>query len=463
MELLEYLSSKRDEIIKYLSDIIKIPSVSVEGEDGAPYGKHSAQALDFISQIAEREGLKVRNFDNHVVTATYGNTPEKLGVLSHVDVVPEGVGWNTDPFLMSEKDGILYGRGIADDKGAAVMSLWAVKAIKELGIKLNHGVRLIFGSGEETGCHDIEYYMTKEKMPPFVFSPDAHFPVINTEKGRFCGRFTAKYNQDNTKKATVLSFKGGKVINVVPRICEAVVSGVDKNYVLDKIECLEKNIGNIFSVSETDNGILIKAEGISAHASTPYDGLNAVTALTELVVSLELSGELFEILKKINGIFPHGDFFGKSIGAFVCDDISGESTFSLDIINAENGNISGEFDGRVSLNADDGNTVMPITEKFKSAGFSFEVTSRLKPHHVDKDSEFIRTLLNNYEKYCDGKAECKSMGGFTYVHGIENAVAFGPVMPGREANIHGANEQMPIDDIIKSTAIYAGAITDICR
>ena len=76
---------------------------------------------------------------------------EIIGVLCHLDVVPTGDGWTYPPFEPTIVDGKIYARGSMDDKGACISSLYALKAIKESGIKLNKKIRLIFGTDEETG------------------------------------------------------------------------------------------------------------------------------------------------------------------------------------------------------------------------------------------------------------------------------------------------------------------------
>lgn len=85
-------------------------------------------------------------------------------------MVPAGEGWTvTEPFEPVEKDGKLYGRGTADDKGPAVAALYAMRAIKELGIPVKKNVRLILGTDEECGSSDIEVYYKREKEAPMTF------------------------------------------------------------------------------------------------------------------------------------------------------------------------------------------------------------------------------------------------------------------------------------------------------
>ena len=461
MEILNYLKEHTEDILTDLFGIIKIPSVAVDGTLDKPYGEKCAEAVDYIMALSKREGFDAKNFDYYAASATYGNAPEKLGILTHLDVVPAGDGWVFDPFFMTCHEGKVYGRGVADDKGCAIMSIWAIKAIKELGIPLKHGVRLVFGSGEEVGCKDLEYYMNKEKMPPYVFSPDAHFPIINTEKGRYCGEFSAVYD-NYIDGPQVVRFEGGSTVNVVPRVCTATVRGISVEALQKALKKVKRTLNLTFTFEEKGTDINLKFEGRSAHASTPESGVNAVTAMLSLVSLLPLDGKAFELLCAINDIFPHDDYYGKAAGAQVSDEISGNSTYSLDILKCENGRINGAFDARTSLNATYENTVCPIEDKLTVAGIHLKKADMMPSHHVDSQSDFIKILGSAYEKYTGLKSECIAMGGITYVHNIENAVAFGPLMQDTDAHIHGANEFMAIDDIIKATAIFARAIIDIC-
>ena len=80
-------------------------------------------------------------------------------------------------------DNKIYGRGAIDDKGPAIGALYAMKAVKDSGIKLNKKVRMIFGTDEESGWEDLKVYFDQEKMPDFAIVPDGEYPVINVEKG----------------------------------------------------------------------------------------------------------------------------------------------------------------------------------------------------------------------------------------------------------------------------------------
>jgi succinyl-diaminopimelate desuccinylase len=245
----------------------------------------------------------VENVENYAGSADLTDLDPQLAILSLLDVVPEGTGWLADPYIMRRDDatGKLIGRGTIDDKGPAVAALWAAKAVRELGIPLKKGVRLIFGTNEENGSADLAYYRSKRQLPPMVFTPDGEYPVINVEKGMLRVYFSADF-----KDSVINSIKAGTVINAVPNKCTTTCG------------------------SET-----LCYEGKSAHASTPEKGENAITKfLAEY--SKEFNNELLLNLAKL---FPHNEFDGKSCGLGFSDEISGKMTCVLSMLNTENGKL----------------------------------------------------------------------------------------------------------------------------
>ncbi len=65
---------------------------------------------------AATDGFTVKNVDGFAGHIKFGQRKELIGVLGHVDVVPEGAGWDSDPYGAEIRDGKIYARGV-DDKG----------------------------------------------------------------------------------------------------------------------------------------------------------------------------------------------------------------------------------------------------------------------------------------------------------------------------------------------------------
>ena len=171
-------------LVEAVSRLVRIRSVREPAQPGKPFGAGPAEALAEALTLAGELGFATRNYENYVGTADLNDQETLVHILGHLDVVGEGTGWTvTDPYIPKVVDGMLYGRGTDDDKGPLMAALFAMKAVRDLGIPLKHNARLIMGTDEESGSSDIAYYYAREPFAPYTFSPVAEFPVINIEKG----------------------------------------------------------------------------------------------------------------------------------------------------------------------------------------------------------------------------------------------------------------------------------------
>ncbi len=172
----------RARLIDAVSRLVSVKSVKGPAQPGAPFGAGPKAALEEALKLADELGFATRNYDGYVGLADLNDAPTQLHILAHLDVVGEGTGWDTDPYTCVEKDGMLYGRGVSDDKGPLCAALLAMAAVKDLGGTAKN-VKLVMGTDEESGSEDIAYYYAREPFAPYSFTPDADFPVIHIEKG----------------------------------------------------------------------------------------------------------------------------------------------------------------------------------------------------------------------------------------------------------------------------------------
>ncbi len=207
-KLKKYFEDNRTEIEKYtieiLSDLVKEKSVNVAKVNLAehPYltipGEESKVAK-IVAREMDKLGIKyemhelVKGRANLIATYGKGSGPSLL-VGAHTDIVPAGDGWDTDPYVPYVKDGMIYGRGVMDDKGPLVSIMVCLKAFKELGIELNGTFLLGAIASEEHhefGEEDPGLdYLIKNKLitPDFAIIPDIgeNMKMIDiAEKGRF--------------------------------------------------------------------------------------------------------------------------------------------------------------------------------------------------------------------------------------------------------------------------------------
>lgn len=200
------------DLINDIIDIVKIPSVEGKSENGFPFGENVGNALNKALEISQKLGFETKNLDNYIGYAEYGEGEEYIGIIGHVDVVPEGEGWVHHPYGGEIENKKIYGRGVLDNKGPTMCALYGLYAIKKSGFKLSKKVRIIFGTNEETGFKDIPYYLKYEKPPIMGFTPDCKYPVVYGEKGMARFKITNENIIDESEFLSCIDKLSDKVI-----------------------------------------------------------------------------------------------------------------------------------------------------------------------------------------------------------------------------------------------------------
>ena len=139
MEISQWIEKNREQLIQDICTLVSVRSVSThdsansDSTSDAPIGDGCKNVLETALELAKNYGLKTENHEGRCASALLpGKTSRELGIFSHLDVVPEGNGWEvTSPYEPIIKDGWIYGRGSADNKGPAVSALYALRYLKE--------------------------------------------------------------------------------------------------------------------------------------------------------------------------------------------------------------------------------------------------------------------------------------------------------------------------------------------
>ena len=218
MDFKNSVKSSMKPMIEDIAALCRINSVEGEEKPGMPFGEGVAEALDAALKLGESMGFKTENFDNYVGHIEFGEGEEMVGILGHVDVVPAGDGWNTDPWGGVITDKEIIGRGTLDDKGPIVACLYAMKILKDLNVPLSRRVRVILGSNEETDWRCMNYYINevKPERPTVAFSPDSNFPVTYAEMGLLQYTLTREISE-------TIEIEGGSAFNSVPSSAKVVL------------------------------------------------------------------------------------------------------------------------------------------------------------------------------------------------------------------------------------------------
>lgn len=189
------VESLMPDLIHSIQRLVGIYSIEGEASDDAPFGQGPKDALLEALKISEELGFKTKNIDNIIAYAQYGEDREDgkyIGIFGHVDVVPNGEGWTYDPLKGEIDNNKIYGRGVLDNKGPILSNLFALYALKEMGVEFKLPIRIVFGSNEETGFACVKHYNKVEKAPVFGWTPDNKWPVVYGERGRALVRFYRK-------------------------------------------------------------------------------------------------------------------------------------------------------------------------------------------------------------------------------------------------------------------------------
>ena len=123
MKNTEHLKKYESEMLEKLGILVGYNTVQGEPCEGMPFGKENAECLGAALKMADEMGFETCNMENYCGWAQIGEGEEIIGIAAHLDVVPAGDGWNTDPFTLTQKGDTVYGRGVSDDKGAVIASL----------------------------------------------------------------------------------------------------------------------------------------------------------------------------------------------------------------------------------------------------------------------------------------------------------------------------------------------------
>ncbi len=465
MEYLKKLDALQDELIKTLQGLIRIRSVEDKPIQDKPFGKGIHEALMYMLNKGKALGLEVKNVDNYAGHVEIGEGKDILGILAHLDVVPEGSGWQYDPFGGEIVDGKIYGRGTVDDKGPAVAVLYGMKAIKDSGIKLSKRVRLILGTDEESSrWAGIKYYLSKEEIPNFGFTPDSNFPVIHAEMGILIFDLIKKIKAGTTGAVSLKSIKGGNAPNMVPDSCKAVITADDYQDILKKVARFNNDNTDKISTRARGKSLEIYSEGVSAHGAHPERGINAVSILMRFLGMIRFANEdhneFIEFYNQKIGMNIHGEY----MGCYFKDEISGQLIFNVGKITVDEKTAGLTINIRypVSMKGEEiYKGIRTVTDEYD---FGIVKTGEQNPIYLPTDHPVVQILMKVYRKHTNDKASNPIViGGGTYARAIENAVAFGPVFIGQPSVEHQKDEHIEIDLLMKASKIFADAIYELAK
>ncbi len=444
------------DILEFLSELVSFETVRGEQTENAPFGEANLACLECYLQKAQEFGFETKNVDGycgHVEFPAQNVDAKLFGVLGHLDVVPAGEGWETDPFTLSIVDEKILGRGVQDDKGPMAIALFALKKLKDSGFAPNKTIRLIVGCNEENGSTCIQHYfdVAKEKMPDVGISPDSDFPAIHSEKGIVWVGGELDLQIDGFE-----SIRGGEKMNMVPYRCETIYTG---SITTEKLQA------SGFAVENVNGGRKLSTIGVNAHGSMPAMGENAISKTIHAIGKLCEMGEIHpcnQTLQKLEFLFKLAkDTNGTALGIASQDEVSGALTANLGVATLENGKFSFGIDIRYPNCSCTQEIEKQISALGKDAGVALKQINSQHALFVHPDDPLVKLCVSAYNRHTGENAKSKKIGGGTYARELKYGIAVGPVFDGVPTTIHNKNEHMTMPEFEKTAEILYEIMKEI--
>ncbi|TDM04576.1 dipeptidase PepV [Macrococcus carouselicus] len=461
----EKVAQYEDQMIEDLKGLLAIESVRDDSlmSKETPVGPGPREALEYMYRIAERDGFKAVDIDHVAGRIEMGKGDDLFGILCHVDVVPAGSGWDTEPFEPVVTEDRVIARGTLDDKGPTIAAYYAVKILNDMGVDFKKRIHMIIGTDEESGWMCTDRYFQTEEMPDLGIAPDADFPLIHGEKGiTTFDIIQTSSPEGETPEVELKALNAGARYNMVPDFAEA------KLVVREKMDYIIQSFENFLTEhhltgqSSVDNGsLLLQVEGKSVHGMDPSIGVNAGLHLVHFLNTLDLDAKAAKFVE-LGDTYLFESHFGEKLGMAYETEEMGRLTTNIGVISYTD--VDGGHYGinlRYPTGFDFNQQIADFTERIK-ADFDIDVNTHQVPHYVDKNDPFVQKLLTAYRNQTGDMTEPYTIGGGTYARNLEKGVAFGAMFKDSVDLMHQKNEYITKKQLFDATAIYLEAIHAVC-
>jgi acetylornithine deacetylase len=424
--VLSAIDTRQDEIVAFAAELIRQPSVNPDLE---PNDDAERPAQEWLrDQFETIGGFEIdyyevaKNRPNVVATRKGAGGGHSLIWAAHTDVVPvtpeQREQWvGSGPFSGEVIDGKLYGRGASDMKGAIAAYTMAAKILQDEGIELKGDLKLVQSPGEEAGRRDIGCNTVLErghKADVAIFPEPSNFAIYPTIKGELYFKLTVP----------------GKSTHICNRhlVAQPLPHGVERPGV-SAIDNMLKYQLAILELEKQWNlwrsNPYVPAGGMFININT----MQAGTSLTSVPDSAEVTGSLLfnpdltaaEVMDEIRATIDRvteADYWLREHPPVLDLPLDAESAAPW-------------VKEPVNLDPDHDAVHAIQTAMTRATGETPEVTI----------SPFV----------CDAN--------FWFPQG-QPSLVFGVGDP--SWGIHGANEHLPVDDLIKATKVFAATTMEWC-
>jgi len=346
-----------------------------------------------------------------------------------------------------------------------VGGLFAMRMLREFGVPMRHGVRLICGTSEETGMQDMQALRRMgHRFPDTSLVPDAGFPVNYAQKGMVDGAITAPC------QGNLLVFDSGSVRNVIPDEAVCVIAA-EIEAVRAALSAISAEDAALINVTEAEGGVRIAAKGKSGHAAFPAGGDNAIARLTRVLTAADLlNGTAKSAVAALAALTA--DSYGESEGVAFSDEPSGQLTLVYGVAHLKGGVLTVSVDSRYPVTMDGKQLEADLRAAWAKLGFAVKEFDLSEPFYIPVDDPRVETLMSLYKDVTGRDDPPYAMGGGTYSRAVPGAISFGPGMPGTKhdysaflpeghGGAHGRDEVLPIDKMLNCSKIYVAALAEL--
>jgi len=434
-----YIKANESNILEDIKKLISFKTVAEETEE-------IKRSLDWFLRRAREMGFqtyKTTTGDAGVVEVGQGS--ETLGVLVHLDVVDIGDPdkWRFPPFEGTIAEGCIWGRGTMDDKGAAVICLYGMKALTELVTSFHKKVWLIVGTGEESSWTDMENFKKEFPCPDYGFSPDGDFPIFNIENGY--ADMVLEFDESETiRRFGDFDLDSGKSTNTIPS--KAVLTANDRQYVF---------------------------EGVSAHSSVPEMGVNAIERLCASYGRGRTAaagnpgapdtgcgpacGSGYNFAAFVNEILA-GDYYGGKLNFkeeeyYWEGQYLGRTTVAPTVLKKVGDKVLLTVNIRHNASLGSRDIEKAFDEYSKKYHYKYRMTTYLDALKVSRNLRPFAIMADTYEDW-GYKNSFITAGGTSYAKAMKNIVAWGPCFPGDLSCAHQENERIGLEALFRAMGIY---------
>jgi succinyl-diaminopimelate desuccinylase len=394
-----------------------------------------------------------------------------LGLVVHGDVQPvDEKQWTVPPFAGVAREGVIYGRGAADDKGPLVQALLAMQAIRDL--PRTHTVRLLVGSDEESANTDISTYLKSHAPPAYSLVLDSEFPVVVGEKAwDGLAVLPEDLAPGSGKPWEIEEVRAGLAASIVPDLARITLRWREGAPAWDALEqrlrARPPDAGTRLELQRRGASLDVIVHGRSAHAGVNITGgRNALVSLARIV-----AGELPDCaLADLVAFAAHAgaDLKGTALGLEGMT-APGWGGWAVNVATVKN---EARLDGKLALvinlrrpppltGPQSREHLYALVRKFSPRLVPGEIYFADQPLVFDPQAKLIQRLMAAYTRATGERPPLAISGGGTYAKRMPDAVAFGMWFPGKPYTGHDVDEKIEVADLQRGLDVLIEALRDL--